>query len=298
MIKIKQISNNIRRVTCPNASRFTFKGTNCFIIGKNNLTLIDPGPIIEGFIPELVKALDGESINHILITHTHHDHSPAAAELKALTGAKTYASGKHEVYRTDIENAFKNSGDWKFVPDFILQDQQNFHCDNLSFQAIKTDGHCFNHLGYALTHIDKEPTIDAENCLFIGDHVMGWASSVVAPPDGNMAAYMRNLYKLETTEYTVFYPAHGAAINSPNERVAALIKHRLTREAEILQCLTNGIGNVFEMVKINYPKLDEALMGPAALSTMAQLEWLMDKNMVVSDAGFTINAQYKLANTP
>ncbi|PCI89013.1 MAG: MBL fold metallo-hydrolase [Hyphomicrobiales bacterium] len=296
MIKIKQISPHIRRVTCPNPSKFTFKGTNCFIIGQNRLTIVDPGPIIEGFIPQLVAALKPAKITHILITHSHRDHSPAAAELKALTGAKTYASGQHNIYRTDIDNPFKNSGDWDFEPDIILKDNQTFNCDNHTFKAIQTDGHCYNHMAYALTHIDKNPTQDDENCLFVGDHIMGWASTIVAPPDGNMSRYMHNLYKLQTAPYNVFYSAHGAAITKPKTRIDELIKHRLSREAEIVDCLKQGIGDIVEMVKINYPKLDQALIGPAAMSTLAQLEWLIDKNMVVSDAGLTIDAQYRLAN--
>ena len=296
MIKIKQISPYIRRVTCPNPSKFTFKGTNCFIIGQNELTVIDPGPIIQDFMPQLVDALKPAQINHILITHSHRDHSPAAAELKQLTGAKTYASGVHGVYRTDIDNPFKNSGDWDFKPDITLKDDQTFHCDNLSFKAIQTDGHCHNHMGYALSHINDTPTQGDENCLFVGDHIMGWASTIVGPPDGNMSRYMHNLYKLQNTAYNVFYAAHGAAITKPQIRIDELIKHRLSRESEIIDCLKQGIGDIVEMVKVNYPKLDQALLGSAAMSTLAQLEWLIDKNMVVSDAGLTIDAQYQLAN--
>lgn len=296
MIKIKQIAPNVRRVTCPNPSVFTFKGTNCFVIGQNNLTIVDPGPIIEGFIPQLVDALKDEQINHILITHTHHDHSPAAAELKQLTGAKTYSSGKHQVFRDDIENHFERSGDWAFTPDITLKDEQVFTCDDLTFQAIKTDGHCYNHMAYALTHIADEATSEAENALFVGDHIMGWASTIVAPPDGNMSRYMHNLYKLQNSPYNILYSAHGAAIKQPNARIAELIEHRLKREAEILACLNRGIGDIIEMVKINYPKLDNALMGPAAMSTLSQLEWLIDKNMVVTDAGLTVEAHYQLAN--
>ena len=294
MIKIKQISPNIRRVTCPNPSRFTFKGTYCFIIWQKNLTIIDPGPIIEGFIPQLVNALSGEAIHHILITHTHRDHSPAAKELKQLTNAKTYGAGKHQTYRSDIPNPFQNSGDWDFEPDVTLQDNQVFTCDNLSFKTIKTDGHCYNHIAFELSQINDKNTQDAENALFIGDHIMGWASTIVAPPDGNMSRYMSNLYKLQNCNYNVLYSAHGAAIADPKARIAELIKHRLKREDEILICLKQGIGNILEIVKINYPKLEAELMGPAALSVLSQLEWLMDKNMVTSDAGLSIEANYQL----
>lgn len=298
MIKIKQISANIRRVTCPNPSKFTFKGTNCFIIGQGQLTIIDPGPIIAGFIPALVKALAGETISHILITHTHRDHSPAAKELQQITGAKTYGAGKHQIYRHDIENRFEKSGDWQFTPDIELKDEQVFTCDDITFKAVQTDGHCFNHMSFALTHINNAASINAENSLFVGDHIMGWASTIVAPPDGNMARYMHNLHKLEDTSYNVFYAAHGAAINQPNNRVAALIKHRMAREAEIIKCLQDGVGGIVEMVKINYPNLDDALIGPAALSTLSQLEWLIDKNMVETDKGLSFEAQYQLANAP
>ncbi len=294
MIQIKQISKNIRRVTCPNPSKFTFKGTNCFIIGQSALTIIDPGPIIPDFIPQLLTALNGEQINQILITHTHRDHSPAAAELVALTGAKTYASGKHGLYRTDIPNPFENSGDWAFIPDINVRDGETFTCDNLQFKAIQTDGHCYNHMGYALTHIDNITTTSTENCLFVGDHIMGWASTIVAPPDGNMSRYMANLYKLQNDDYNVLYSAHGAAIKSPKTRVTELIEHRLKRETEIIACLNDGIDDILTMVKINYPKLDSALIGPAALSTLSQLEWLMDKNMVTSDVGLHIDARYRL----
>ncbi len=291
MITIKQISKNLRRVTCPNPSKFTFKGTNCFIVGQGELTIIDPGPIIKGFMPALIKALDGESINHILITHTHHDHSPAAAELKLLTNAKTYNAGQHNVYRSDIPNPFKNSGDWNFTPDISLKDNQIFQCDNLTFQAIKTDGHCFNHMSYALTHINNQPT---ESCLFVGDHIMGWASTIVAPPDGNMSRYMKNLTKLQSANYQTLYPAHGAAVTNPKQRIKALIDHRLKREAEIISCLNQNIHTIADMVAINYPKLERGLIGPASLSTLAQLEWLIDKNMVTSDAGLSLDANYKL----
>jgi glyoxylase-like metal-dependent hydrolase (beta-lactamase superfamily II) len=183
----------IRRVVARNPSPFTFKGTGTYIIGNGKVAVIDPGPKQQDHIDALLKALDGETVTHILITHTHNDHSPASAAIKAATGAKTYGFGPHGSGRPEerVGGVTEEGGDRDFVPDVKLREgdviQGGGDGGAWHVGAVETPGHTSNHLCFALHE---------EDTLFTGDHVMGWSTSVISPPDGDMAAYMRSLNKL------------------------------------------------------------------------------------------------------
>jgi glyoxylase-like metal-dependent hydrolase (beta-lactamase superfamily II) len=193
----QRLSPRITRVLAPNPSPFTFRGTGVYLVGDTkSVTVIDPGPNDPAHLDALLVAIGGRTVSHILITHTHRDHSPAAAPLKAATGAKTYGYGPHGRYDDHVEEG----GDCDFVPDVTVRDGDIMESGGNRFQCVFTPGHTSNHMCYAL---------DDEKALFTGDHVMGWSTTVVAPPDGDMGAYMRSLEKLIARRDKILYPTHG-----------------------------------------------------------------------------------------
>src|SRR6185437_3870091 len=196
--RAERLSPLIRRVVARNASPFTFKGTGTYIIGRGKVAVIDPGPALDDHVAALLEAVSGESVTHILITHTHLDHSPAAAALKRATGAKTYGFGPHGSRRPaeSIGGTTEEGGDRDFVPDVALRDGDVAEGPGWRLEAVETPGHTSNHLCFALPE---------ERTLFTGDHVMGWSTSVIAPPDGDMAAYMRSLEKLLAREDALYW---------------------------------------------------------------------------------------------
>jgi glyoxylase-like metal-dependent hydrolase (beta-lactamase superfamily II) len=264
-----QVAPGIRRVVAANASAFTFHGTGTYIVGEGEVAVIDPGPLRRDHFEALTKALAGETVAAILITHTHLDHSPLAASLKAATGAPTHGFGPHGGAADG--DAVEEGADRDFVPDIALKDGDLVEGPGWTFEAVHTPGHTSNHLCFAYRE---------GNALFSGDHVMGWSTSVISPPDGDMAAYMTSLEKLLSREEAVYYPTHGNPIRDPKVHVESFIAHRLDREAQILACLERGLDTVVEMVPAMYREVPQHLHPAAARSVLAHLIRMVDDGRV------------------
>lgn len=262
------VSPLIRRLLAPNPGPFTFRGTSAAIIGDGNVAVIDPGPDDPRHLEDLRRVLEGSSLSHILVTHTHRDHSPAARFLKQWTGAPICGFGPHPV---QSEVAVEEGPDLEFVPDIVLRDADSITGDGFTLECVHTPGHTPNHLCYALRE---------ENALFSGDHVMGWSTTVVAPPDGDMTDYFASLEKLQARDDRIYWPAHGGAISNPQEFVSALLQHRLTREAEILATVQAGVTRIPQIVHSVYRGLDGRLHRAAALNVLAHLNKLIRERKV------------------
>ena len=267
---VVQVAPGIRRILCGNASPFTFKGTSTFIVGEGKVAVIDPGPDDGGHLAALLTALGAETVTHILVTHSHADHSPLAVRLKAATGAKTYAfgavaPGPETGLRLDA------SIDHGFIPDERLGDGDVVNGPDWTVEAIHTPGHMSNHLCFALRE---------EQALFAGDHVMAWATSVIAPPDGDMGDYYASLRKLLARDEVVYHPAHGPSRRDPLPLVRGYLAHRRMREAAILQRVKAGARTPEVIVAAIYADLDSRLFGAAALSTRAHLDYLVAQGLV------------------
>ncbi len=280
------VAPGVRRVTAGNAGPFTFRGTNTFLIGEDALAVLDPGPADPAHIEALLRAIGSAPVAHILVSHTHRDHSPGARLLKAQTGAPILAAGPHRPARPPRagEEARPEMGaDLDFIPDAALADGAAIEGDGYRLEVVATPGHTANHLAFAWP--------DA-GILFSGDHVMGWSTTIVAPPDGSMADYMASLDKLSKRTERLYLPAHGAEIPDGPAYVRALRAHRKMREAAILEALAHGDGSIREIVARSYVGLDPGLVGAAALSTLAHLEDLVDRGVVGADGPPTLETRY------
>jgi glyoxylase-like metal-dependent hydrolase (beta-lactamase superfamily II) len=284
--RLEQVAPGVRRIVARNPGPFTFTGTGTYVVGEGRVAVIDPGPDLPAHVDALMAALAGERVTHILVTHTHRDHSPAAKALKAATGAPTWGFGPHAGGRRG-EASGEEGGDWDFVPDHATRDGEEIAGDGWRFTAVHTPGHTSNHLCFAL---------EGSGILFSGDHVMGWSTSVVVPPDGDMAHYMASLEKLLTRKDSVYWPTHGAAITEPQAHVRAFIAHRREREAGILRALHDGTERIEEIVARLYVGLAPNLRQAAGRSVQAHLIDLAGRGIVASDGGATIAARYRLAH--
>ncbi len=288
--RLERLAPGLRRILARNPSPFTFKGTGTYVVGEGAVAVIDPGPDLPEHIEALIAGLGDERVTHILVTHTHRDHSPAARTLKAATGAPTYGFGPHAAGRRPAgEPAVEEGGDWDFTPDLALRDGDRVEGPGWALEAVHTPGHTSNHLCFAWGE---------QGILFSGDHVMGWSTSVIAPPDGDMAAYMASLDKLLERRERIYWPTHGPAIAEPQRHVRAFIAHRRTREAGIRQCLRAGIEDIDGIVARLYKGLDPRLTRAAGRSVMAHLIDLIGRGIVVSDGPPTSGAHYRLAHPP
>jgi glyoxylase-like metal-dependent hydrolase (beta-lactamase superfamily II) len=255
------LSPLVRRVLAPNPGPFTFRGTGVYLVGaREEIVVLDPGPLRDDHLEALMRAIGPARVSHILITHTHRDHSEAADALKAWSGAKTYGFGPQGDASTGEE-----ADDHAFVPDVRLRDGDVITGDGFTLTVLHTPGHAFNHLCFAL---------EEERALFTGDHVMGWSSSVIAPPDGDMAQYLAALRRLIARDDAILYPTHGAPVFDPAAYMTALLEHRLMREREILAARARGITVLADLVAAIYPGLDPGLRPAAALTVMAHLQKL------------------------
>jgi len=280
-----EISPLIRRVLARNANAFTFKGTGTYIVGRGNVAVVDPGPLIDEHVQALIGALKGETVAHILITHTHSDHSPAAAPLKAATGAKTYGFGPHGAAKRDEGIAVEEGGDMDFRPDVTVRDGDLIRGDGWTFDCVFTPGHTSNHVCFALRE---------EKALFSGDHVMGWSTTVIGPPDGDMAQYLASLRKLLARDDQIYYPTHGAPIRNPQKFVARLIEHREARERQIEECLRRGVDHIPDMVAIIYSEIDKRLHPAAAMSVLAHLQHMIATGRAATDGPAKAKSAYRL----
>ncbi|WP_417670669.1 MBL fold metallo-hydrolase [Roseibium sp.] len=285
-----EIASGIRRLTAPNAGAFTFHGTNTYLIGTRDILVIDPGPADDAHVASILKACDGARIEAILVSHTHMDHSPAAALLAAQTGAPIMGCGRYRAARElgiGESNPMDASSDRAYQPDRRLSDGETTVFSAGSLTAIETPGHTDNHLCFALKDTD---------ILFSADHVMAWSTSIVAPPDGSMQAYMTSLEKLMERPEQVYLPGHGGAVKEAHAYMAELRTHRLNREASILNALSSEPTAIPELVLQIYEGLEPALRPAAALSVFAHLEDLVGRGQVQADRGVRLDARYRLAN--
>jgi glyoxylase-like metal-dependent hydrolase (beta-lactamase superfamily II) len=280
-----RVSPLIARVLAKNPGPFTFKGTGVYIVGDKEVAVIDPGPLIDEHVAALRRALEGKRVSHILVTHTHSDHSPAAEPLKRWCGATTFAFGPHGSGHHDEGPRVEEGGDQNFVPDVRLRDGDVIKGSGWTIEAVHTPGHTSNHLCFGLRE---------EKALFSGDHVMGWSTTVVTPPDGNMREYMDSLRKLQTRSDRILYPTHGAPVTDPAPFLEAYLEHRLDREAQILACLGQGVGTIPEIVERLYVDVDRRLHPAAARSVLAHLIQLSEEGRVLSDPDATASAQFRL----
>jgi glyoxylase-like metal-dependent hydrolase (beta-lactamase superfamily II) len=265
-----RLSRRIGRLLAPNPGPFTFRGTGVYIVGAgDSVAVIDPGPDLPEHVAALKQALAGRKVSHILITHTHRDHSPAAQPLKEWSGATTYGFGPH-VETNDVEEG----GDRLFVPDTRVTDGMQIAGADFTLEGVFTPGHTSNHMCYALAE---------ENILFTGDHVMGWSTSVIAPPDGNMGDYMRSLEKLIARDDAILYPTHGSPIPGPAPFLRALLTHRRMREGQIASCLAADGETVVAIVARLYAGLAPILHKAAELTVTAHLQYMMEKGRVTQD---------------
>jgi glyoxylase-like metal-dependent hydrolase (beta-lactamase superfamily II) len=265
------VAPRIARLLAPNPGPFTFKGTGVYILGDRGVAVVDPGPDIPTHIEALKRTLAGRRVTHILVTHTHRDHSPAAAALKAFSSAKIYAFGPHPENDDDSGTKIEEGGDRNFIPDVRVTDGQVLVCDGFTIECVFTPGHMSNHMCYAL----KE-----EKALFTGDHVMGWSTTVVAPPDGNMAAYRASLEKLLARDDCVLWPTHGGPVRNPKMLLRAYSGHRADREEQILACLREGISTIPQIVARLYADVATRLHPAAARTVLAHLIELESRNRV------------------
>ncbi len=280
-----QLTPLIRRVIARNPSNFTFHGTGTYIVGKGQVAVIDPGPLIPEHINSILTSTKNEKITHIFITHTHKDHSEAANYLKEITKAKTYGFGPHAKSSYKVKDEYEESGDFSFIPDINLKDLQIIKTDNWSIQSFYTPGHCSNHLCYKLIE---------ENRIFSGDHIMGWSTTVVSPPDGSMSDYMKSLYKISNLESKNLLPTHGPPILEPKKYIDKLIKHRIKRENKILETLASGAKDLEELLSIIYINTDKSLHKAAKRSLLAQLFFLIEKNKIKKVNISTSSSIYKI----
>ncbi|MEP6785447.1 MAG: MBL fold metallo-hydrolase [Sphingomonadales bacterium] len=268
------LSPRVRRVLANNPSHFTFTGTQTYIVGTGEVAVIDPGPAEPEHIAGILRATEGERIVAIVCTHTHRDHSPAAAPLAEATGAEIVGCAPL-VIRDDGPRA-DASFDSSYAPDRVLEDGQRLTGPDWTLEAVSTPGHTSNHLCYHLVE---------DNALFTGDHVMGWSTTVVSPPDGDMAAYMASLTKLQDRKDVVYYPAHGEPVTNPQQFVRGLGGHRKQRERQILKLVGEGVGDIGEMVPRMYKGIDERLYPAAGRSVLAHLIDLLDRKLVTESEG-------------
>lgn len=286
--RLEPVAPGVRRVVANNPGPFTFRGTGTYVIGEGEVAVIDPGPDLPEHVAALLAGLGDERVTHILVTHTHRDHSPAARPLKEATGAPTYGFGPHAGGRRG-EPGSEEGGDWDFIPDIAIADGAEIAGRNWRFEAVHTPGHTSNHLCFGLAD---------SGILFSGDHVMGWSTSVIAPPDGDMAAYMASLDKLQQRHDRVYWPTHGPAITEPERHVRAFIAHRREREAGIIDCLKTGSETPAQIVDRLYAGLNPALRGAAGRSVLAHLIDLIGRGIVIADGPATTAAHYRLRHLP
>ena len=283
-----EVSPLVRRIVANDPGPFTFTGTCSYIVGRGEVAIIDPGPDLAGHVDALLDAVRGETVTHIVVSHTHRDHSPAAAAIKAATGAPIVGCSAHRSARPLAEgesNVLEASADLSYRPDQELGDGDVIPGPGWRLETIATPGHMANHLSFALPD---------EKALFSADHVMAWATTVIAPPDGSLSAYMASLEKLRGRDEVVYWPGHGGPVKEPQRFVRALAHHRRQREASILNRLAAGDRTIAAMVEAIYQGLKPALRGAAGLSVFAHLEDLVAREIVATTGAPTLASEYWL----
>jgi glyoxylase-like metal-dependent hydrolase (beta-lactamase superfamily II) len=270
--QVDQVHPLVRRLLAGNPSPFTFTGTQTYIIGQNEVAVIDPGPELPDHVEAILAATSGERIAAILCTHTHRDHSPASRALAAACGAPIV--GCPPLAIEDDGPRADAAFDFDYSPDRVLADGEAVEGEGWTLRAVATPGHTSNHLCFAL---------EEEELLFTGDHVMGWSTTVVSPPDGDMTLYLQSLRALLERPDRLYLPAHGPAVDRPHAHVRALITHRRMREKQILGQLEKGQGQIPAMVETMYRDVDPRLHPAAGRSVLAHLVDLERRGLVTGD---------------
>jgi glyoxylase-like metal-dependent hydrolase (beta-lactamase superfamily II) len=283
------VAPDVLRVTVNNPSPFTFRGTNSYIVGRDTLAVIDPGPEDEAHFQALLKAIAGRPVSHIFVSHTHRDHSPLTKRLKEATGATVIAEGPHRParpLRIGETNPLDASADTAFRPDRRIADGEVVSGDGWAIGGVLTPGHAANHAAFSL---------EGTGILFSADHVMAWSTSIVAPPDGAMSDYMASLDKLLGRDDRLYLPGHGGQVVNPGQYVRGLKAHRKMRERAIVERLKEGDRTIPEMVKTIYRSTDPRLHGAAGLSVLAHIEDLVGRGEVAAEGDIAIDSVYRLA---
>lgn len=259
----------LRRIVAPNPSPMTYRGTNTYLLGTSELAVIDPGPQNEAHLDAILGAVGPDQrISHIIVTHTHLDHSPLAAELSARTDAPVLAFGGAQAGRSDVMQQLALSGvigggegiDESFSPDRVVGDGETIAGDGWSLEVIHTPGHIGNHIA-----------LGWGDACFTADHIMGWASSLVSPPDGDLTDFMASCVRLQARRWRVFYPGHGAQVDTPAARLDWLVSHRRAREAQIIALLDQTPHAAPELARAIYTDTPDALLGAATRNVLAHL---------------------------
>ncbi len=260
----------LRRMTAPNPGPFTFQGTGTYVVGKGRVAVIDPGPLIDSHIEALHASLAGEVVTHILVTHRHMDHSPACERFKQLTGAPSvgYKSSPEALTRMSSADGY----DKNFTPDITVADGDWIEGSDWRIECLHTPGHTSDHLCFAMPD---------QSALFCGDQVMGWSTSIVSPPDGNMGDYMRSLQRLLLRDEQTFWPTHGGPVADPKSLVRGLVAHRKVREQQILNSVAAGLTSIDSMIGHIYSDIDPSLYPAAARSLMAALDFLVEEGKLL-----------------
>lgn len=283
-----QLSPLVRRVIANNPGPFTYTGSGAYLVGAQGRpsAVIDPGPDDDQHLDAIMTATGG-AISHILITHTHHDHCGGARKLADRCGAPIYGFGPHPVDREAAAvQALEEGGDTSFAPDHLIGDGAAIEGDGWTLNALHTPGHISNHLCFCL---------DAEKALFTGDHIMGWATTVIIPPAGHMGDYFNSLEKLLALDSAIYYPTHGAPIENPHRFVRAVRTHRRIRDGQIIEQLKNGKSEIPDMVAAMYRDIDKRLHGAAAMNVLAHLIRLVEDGVVAADGPAGLKSVYRLA---
>ncbi len=265
------LAPDLTRITAPNASPYTFTGTNSFLLGTEHIAILDPGPDDAAHLESLHRAIAGRPVSTVLLTHTHRDHSAAAAKVSARYRAPLWFGGPHRLsrpLRRFERNPIKNSCDWDLQPDRTLTDGETITAGDLTLTVHTTPGHCANHLAFGLPEHD---------ILLTGDHVMGWNSTLVAVPDGSMADYFASLDKVIALPYRHYHPAHGGPIANGPAHAAALKAHRQLRNEQLLTAVANGAKTIGQVVKTIYPTQPAKIRMAARMTMTAHVEFLEER---------------------
>ncbi len=275
-----RVGPRIVRVTAPNSGPYTYTGTNSFILGDDEVAVVDPGPDDARHFEALVSAIGGRKVVAIILTHTHRDHSALAPRLKARVGAPLWFEGAHRPSRAPHKferDGVKRESDYGLEPDRRLRDGEVLEISGMAVEVIGTPGHCANHLCFG---IQNTPL------MLSGDHVMGWSSTMIAVPDGSMAEYLDSLRKVSALPYTQYLPAHGGPIEEGPGFARALLQHRELRNEEVVRAVRNGAKNVGDLQRAIYPKLALPLIPAARMTLAAHIEYLADRKLITLRRGW------------
>lgn len=286
-----EVAPGIRRILAPNPSPMTFWGTNSYVLGTGPVAIIDPGPDDPGHLSALLDATEGATVVAILITHAHRDHTALAPRLAAETGAPTLAFGPPEAGRSAAMDRLAASGragggegvDRAFLPDRTLTDGAVIELGGMAVEAVHTPGHFPGHLSFA-----------TQDVLFSGDHVMGWSTTLISPPEGDVAAFMASCARLASRSEALYLPGHGGPVRDPTGRLAFLVAHRKEREAQILASLERDAATADEIAARIYTEIPSHLLPAASRNVLAHLVDLTERNIAEPESDMAWDARFRL----